>query len=507
MATDRAWHPAAELLARYRAVLTAAWQARHEMAVPSRLADERAFLPAALSLQETPVHPAPRRTAWALMALFALALGWAFVGQVDIVAVAPGRVVVSDRSKVVQPLEAGVVKAILVRDGERVQAGQVLVELDATQAEADHGTLQEQARAAGVELQRAEALLFALRAGRLPVSAHVPAGTVNKPNEGDKADTAGKAGKADTVSAPAAVTKAAAVVSAQDEALLRAEWADIAGRTARLDAELARRQAEIATARAIVAKLEETLPLARRREADFKALSDEGLVPGHASQDRMRERVEQERDLAAQRARLAEVEAALAETNRARDAARAEIQRSLEERAHRARLALAQLDQQGRKSARREQLTRLVSPVAGTVQQLAVHTTGGVVTPAQPLMVIVPEDGSVTAEVTIDNRDIGFVREGQAAEVKLETFSFTRYGTVPATVTRVTADAVADDKRGAVFVATLHFAHDAIDIDGRRVRLSPGMNLSAEIKTGQRRVIDFLLSPVQRTVNESLRER
>jgi len=368
----------------------------------------------------------------------------------------------------IQPLEAGVVHAIHVQDGDRVQAGQLLVELDPTQAEADHGTLQEQARAASVELQRAEALLRALRSGRLA---------------------------------------AAAAITVQDDALLRAEWADIAGRIARLDAEQARRQAEIATARAIVAKLEVTLPLARRREADFKALSDEGLVPGHASQDRMRERVEQERDLAAQRARLAEAEAALVETERTRAAARADVQRSLEERAHRARLALGQLDQQGRKSARREQLTRLVSPVAGTVQQLAVHTTGGVVTPAQPLMVIVPEGGAGTAEVTIDNRDIGFVREGQTAEVKLETFSFTRYGTVPATVTRVTADAVADDKRGAVFVATLHFARDAIDIDGRRVRLSPGMNLSAEIKTGRRRVIDFLLSPVQRTVNESLRER
>jgi hemolysin D len=295
--------------------------------------------------------------------------------------------------------------------------------------------------------------------------------------------------------------------SAADRALLQAEWADIAGRLARLEAEQARRRAEIATLGEVVAKIEATLPLVRRREADFKTLSDEGMVPVHASQDRARERIEIERDLATQRARLSEAEAALDESRRARAAALAEIERTLALRAARARLELAQLEQQGSKSAQRAQLTRLTSPVAGTVQQLAVHTAGGVVTPAQALMVVVPDGGDVTAEVAIDNRDIGFVREGQSVEVKLETFAFTRYGTVPATVTRVSADAAPDDRRGAVFPATLAFARSSIEVDGRSVRLSPGMNVTAEIKTGQQRVIEFLTSPVRRTVSESLRER
>jgi hemolysin D len=140
-----------ELLARYRAVLQAAWAHRAELAGPERLADEAAFLPAALSLQETPVHPAPRRLAWALMLLFVLALLWSILGRVDIVAVAPGRIIVSERTKVIQPLEASVIKSVLVKDGDRVRAGQVLVELDPTMTTADMASVHEQRKASASE--------------------------------------------------------------------------------------------------------------------------------------------------------------------------------------------------------------------------------------------------------------------------------------------------------------------------------------------------------------------
>jgi hemolysin D len=151
--------------------------------------------------------------------------------------------------------------------------------------------------------------------------------------------------------------------------------------------------------------------------------------------------------------------------------------------------------------------SQLTSPVDGTVQQLAVHSVGGVVTSAQPLMIIVPDSTQVTAEVSIANQDIGFVNQGQTAEVKLETFSFTKYGTVQATVDSVTADAVTDDKKGSYYPATLTLSQKDMLIDGKRIPLSPGMSVTAEIKTGKRRIVEFLLSPVQRAGSESLRER
>ena len=166
-----------------------------------------------------------------------------------------------------------------------------------------------------------------------------------------------------------------------------------------------------------------------------------------------------------------------------------------------------QLGQELSKTEQRSRLTQLAAPVAGTVQQVAVHTEGGVVTPAQVLTVVVPRDADVTAEVVVDNKDIGFVHPGDEARIKLETFPFTRYGTIDAIVKSVTADAVSDEKRGAIFPATLTLDRRDIDVDGKRIGLGPGMNVTAEIKTGRRRVIEYLLSPVQRAVSESLVER
>jgi hemolysin D len=290
-------------------------------------------------------------------------------------------------------------------------------------------------------------------------------------------------------------------------AQLRDEWSDITAKLARNAAEIQRREAEIATVREMIAKLEATLPIARRREADFRQLAEQGFMSAHANQDRTRERIELERDLATQRARLAEAAATLKESENARTAFLAETRRNLSEREAAAELRRQQGIQEQAKAAQRERLTTLKAPVAGTVQQLAVHTEGGVVTEAQPLMVIVPTGAQVTAEVTLENKDIGFVRAGQSAEIKLETFPYTRYGTVGASVRTVTADAVNDEKRGAIFPVTLVLARSHVDVDGTAVKLSPGMNLTAEIKTGRRRIIEYLLSPIQRAASESLRER
>lgn len=471
-------HPLRDLLARYRNVFHAAWQARHELAGPTRLADELAFLPAALSLQETPVHPAPRRLACAIVALLLIALLWSIVGEVDVVAVAPGRIVVSQRTKLVQPLERSVVRRVLVKDGDRVEAGQVLVELDPTTASADRTSIDEQLKSAQSELLRTRTLLRAM---------HLPAQAPDLPG-----------------SLPAGWSEADAQAARTH---LADEWSDITAKLARAAAEIQRRQAEIATVREMVAKLETTLPIARQREADFRQLADQGFMSAHANQDRTRERIELERDLATQRARLVEAAAALKESENARAAFVAETRRALGEREAAAELRQQQGVQEQAKAAQRERLTRLRASVAGTVQQLAAHTEGGVVTEAQPLMVIVPEGAQVTAEVTLDNKDIGFVHEGQRAEIKFETFPFTRYGTVAAVVRTVTADAVNDEKRGAVFPVTLVLERSRIDIDGKSVKLGPGMNLTAEVKTGRRRIIEYLLSPVQRAANESLRER
>nr|WP_297384470.1 HlyD family type I secretion periplasmic adaptor subunit [uncultured Roseateles sp.] len=470
-------HPARELLARYAAVFRAAWERREELAGPRRMADERAFLPAALELQETPPHPAPRRAAIAICALFLIALTWAMLGQIDIVAVAQGRIIVSDRSKTIQPLETSVVREVFVKDGDKVKAGQLLIALDSTMTEADSHRVEKERVAALSEVLRARALLQSLTGGGMPLLTTEAVKTMPR----EDADSA--------------------------RFQLQSEWADISAKLAKLQAELERREAEIATAKQLVEKLQSTVPMAQQRERDYKALSDQGFVAGHAGQDRTRERVEQEKDLAMALARQREAQAALAESRGSAASYRAETLRTLRDREAQSDLKLKQLAEEGAKANKRNQLTKLTAPVDGTVQQLAVHTAGGVVTEAQVLLVLVPDEAEVTAEVVLENKDIGFVRAGQQAEIKLETFPYTRYGTVPATVKSVTADAVNDEKRGAIFPVTLVLGKGAIDVDGKPVRLTPGMNVTAEVKTGRRRVIEYLFNPVQEHVQESLRER
>lgn len=476
-ASERPRHPVRELLARYAAVFKAAWERREELAGPRRLADERAFLPAALELQETPPHPAPRRAAIAICALFLIALAWALIGQLDIVAVAQGRIVVSDRTKTIQPLETSVVREVFVKDGDKVKAGQLLIALDSTMTEADSHRVEKERVAALSEVLRTRALLQSLAAGGAPL---LQVEEVESMPHKD-ADSA--------------------------RFQLQSEWADVSAKLAKLRAELERREAEIATARQVVEKLQSTVPMAQQRERDYKALSDQGFIAGHAGQDRTRERVEQEKDLGTALARQREAQAAMAESSGTAAAFRAEVLRTLRDREAQADLKLKQLAEEGAKAHKRNQLTRLVAPVDGTVQQLAVHTAGGVVTEAQVLLVLVPEEAQVTAEVVLENKDIGFVRAGQDVEIKLETFPYTRYGTVPATVQSVSADAVNDEKRGAIFPVTLVLGRAVINVDGKPVKLAPGMNVTAEVKTGKRRVIEYLFNPVRQHANESLRER
>ncbi len=468
-------HPVMELLARYGAIFKAAWDHRDQLAGPNRLADERAFLPAAMELQETPPHPAPRRAVIVICSLFVIALLWAIFGKIDIVAVAQGRIIVSQRSKTIQPLETSVVKSIHVKDGDKVQAGQLLIALDATATQADANRVGQERSAAWAEFLRSQALLKSLAGGGVPqLQSHVELQGLE--------------------------LQAARVQ-------LQSDWADIAAKLSKLDAEISRRRAEIATAEQMVTKLQTTLPLVQQRERDIKGLSDQGFIAGHAGQDRTRERIELERDLAMALSRREETNAALKETEQSRSAYRAETDRLLRERLAQAELKTKQLGEEGVKADKRNALTQLTAPVAGTVQQLAVHTAGGVVTPAQVLLVLVPDDVEVMAEVVLENKDVGFVREGQEATVKLETFPFTRYGTVEAQLKSVSADAVNDERRGAIFPATLVLKQTALSVEGKRIKLAPGMNLTAEIKTGKRRVIDYLLSPVQKHVDESLKER
>ena len=168
---------------------------------------------------------------------------------------------------------------------------------------------------------------------------------------------------------------------------------------------------------------------------------------------------------------------------------------------------VAMLEQELLKADSRSHLMQLIAPVDGTVQQLAVHTVGGVVTPAQPVMMIVPHDNPLEVEAFIENKDIGFVKVNHDAEVKIETFQYTKYGTLHAKITSISHDAINDEKRGLIYSTKVKMDRATINVDGTDVNLSPGMAVSVEIKTGKRRVIEYFLNPLLQYGHESLQER
>jgi hemolysin D len=464
-----------DLFSRYARVLRHAWGERSQLDGANRRGHEAEFLPAALALRETPAHPAPRVVMGLILLFAVLALLWAVFGHIDIVASARGKLIPDDRSKIVQPMETAAVVAIHVRDGQQVHAGDLLIELDATQARADTARLGQDSLYAGLEAARARALLAALESGRPPRLA------------------------------PFAGADAARLAS--EQRLLEGQYGELNARLSRLDAEILRREAESRSTRELVEKLSQTVPITRQRAQDYKDLLEKNFVSRHGYLEREQARIEQERDLAAQLAKQEEIQAALLESRRQRMALIAETRRATLDALSLAEQKAAGLSQELVKAENRGKFMRLVAPVAGTVQQLAVHTVGGVVTPAQPLLVIVPGDNTLEVEAFVENKDIGFVRTGQPAQIKVETFPFTRYGSIEGKVSQVSGDAIQDEKRGLVYAARVKLGKATLGVDSKTVNLTPGMAVTVEIKTGKRRVIEYFLSPLLQYRDESLHER
>lgn len=466
-----------ELLNYYRSAWRHSWRNRKAMDAPPRLSHEVQFLPAALALQEKPVHPAPRYIQWTIMLFAALALVWACFGEIDVVATATGKIVPSGKTKVIQPNEVAVVKAIHVHDGQRVKAGELLVELDSQITGADVERLHSELLAAQVDSARAQLLLQAIK---------------------DKTEPASVSGFI------------ANATPAQQESLQRwvqGQYLELRAALDQSDAQIEQREAEIRSLRASITALSKTLPISRELAADYRGLLEKQFVAKHAYLEKEQILLDQERELAQQKARISELEAALKAAQQQRTGVLAQTRRAMLDLQNDADVRAASLTQELRKAEQRNRLTQLTAPVDGTVQQLAIHTQGGVVTQAQPLMVIVPSDQPVEVEAMLENKDVGFVRPGQAVEVKVETFNFTKYGVVDGTVASVSSDAIDDEKLGLVYSTRIQLKDSAIAVGHGLVDLTPGMAVRAEVKTDKRRVIDYFLSPLQQYSSEGMRER
>jgi hemolysin D len=457
--------------------------------------DALAFLPAALEIVETPPSPVGRAIGVAIVALFCLALTWATFGQVDIVASASGKVVPSGRVKLIQPFETGVVRAIQVHDGQSVKEGDVLVELDPTMTSAEQEHIRSDLIASQLDVARLRAVLS--DSNDLEAAFHPPTGA--SPD----------------------------LVAMQRQFLVR-QTEEHRAKLAALDGQRAQKEAERATVAATIEKLEATEPIFQQRVDILKGLSDKHLGSILTYLEAQQHLTENESDLAIQKSRLNEATAAVSAITENRAEEAAEFHSKLFAELAEAERKAAGLSDDLAKAERRSKLQLLTAPVDGVVQQLSVHTVGGVVTPAQQLAVVVPSDATLEVEAMISNRDIGFVHVGQTAQIKVDTFSFTRYGLLQGRVLSISQDAIVRDapsdraKDNAAnpsnassepkgqdlsYAARVSLDRTHIQLEDALASLSPGMAVTVDFKTGSRRIISYLLSPLLRYKQEALRER
>ncbi len=455
--------------------------------------DEREFLPAALEILETPPSPLGRGVAITIMALFLIAIVWALLGKVDVNATASGRLEPSGKVKVVQPLDFGTVRAIHVQDGDHVQAGQVLIELDPTDTGADRDRLAHDLVRAELDVARLTALKQGIEHG----------------------------GGVGSFVAPA---DASSLQIEEARTAMKAQADEQASKIANITQQISQKQAEAEEVAGTTAKLKASLPLVEQKTRLHQQLRDKGFGTSFALLDAQQQLSETRHEILVQSDRAAQALASQTALERARDATVSEFATHVLEDLSKAEQQRSELTQELVKAQRKSTDTTLRAPISGVVEQLAIHTVGGVVTPAQHLLVVVPGDQALTVEASLPNRDVGFVHAGQDAQVKVETFSFTRYGLIHGRVIGVSRDTSADERgqdpsqpqpaqtpvqppQSPTYTVRIALDRSAMMVDGKLQPLAPGMAVTAEIRTGRRTIIDYLFSPLAKRANESLHER
>lgn len=419
-------------------------------------------------------------------------LGWAALFQLDIVATADGRMVPQSQVTIAQPAEAGVVKEVLVHEGDTVRMGQVLWRLDA--------------RASEAELSRARADLWFKLLSRRRVEAEIAGSTdLSTDQLMDQVQLPG----VERAQRPEPWQRA---IAEQVSRQFRARMSAHGDALLQEESHLRQAQAEWRSARQVKEKLQTTLPTYQRAAQAYRQLLDEGFVGELASEERQREAHEREQDLHTQEATLDGIQAAMAQARQRLTVLRSERQAALASEHLELQSQISRAEQDlAVWQVRREQLETL-APQAGVIKDLAVHQPGTVVQAGAVLANIVPVNEPLLAEVALHNEDVGAIRPGQKVQLKVAAFPFQRHGLLAGEVLRIGPDtsevrpgAAATSGSSGSYLVTVRPASSADS--SLRARLQAGMQVTADVHLGRQTALAYLLSPIQRIATEAGRER
>jgi hemolysin D len=459
------------------------------------------FLPAAISILETPPSPIHVGLLWAICLLATVAISWMYFGHIDIIAIAQGKIQPTGRVKTIQPLETGRVTTLHVQNGSHVKAGDVLIELDSAEAAADE--------------KASETAYLAYEAERVRRKAALDA-VASKTFEKDP-----------KVKWPDSIPDA---IKARETRVLKGDLQQLISSVQSVDAQIEQKQEEQKRLKSTITSQEALVSTLQERVAMRKGLLARGSTPKAAVIDAIEALQAQETNLATQKGQLIEAQAAERVLQRERgkqiDSFVAENEQKLSD----VERQIDEFEQRHNKARQKTEHMTIKSPIDGTVLGLIVTTKNQVLTTGEELMRIVPDDTELEIEAYLQNKDIGFVKKDQQAVVKIEAFPFTRYGALDAVVTHVAHDAVPEPEaqstegnpakatknnyfggaqrtQNLVFPVTLRSQKGTMDIDGVDVPLTPGMGVTVEIKTGKRRILEYLFSPLVEVASRAMKER
>jgi len=493
------------------------------------------FLPAALEISETPPAPLGRAVIWIVFLIVGAAILWAYIGKVDEVAVGRGKVVPAGRVKVIQPAMEGIITAIHVTEGQPVKKGQLLIELDRTMKETDVEGLQKSIDTAKLEIELLKKVSSESDLEKAVLSSDLEDEIKNDLLEFVQAKESEYSTRQESLKL--AVDQSEEQLKIAEYDLKKLENKLIISNEKAESLENIVKTGGVEAANLV--KMEESIKILKELDKKYKRLYESGSVAKNEWLAKHNELTLAQKEYEAQKIRAAREKVTLeSEQNNANDEvalAEKEIQiqkirvrqaesrlketknsiNSLEKERSTSTLSLiveknrqiSELESSLEKIRKGMEFQSLYAPEDGTVQGMASNTIGGVVTPAQPVMSIVPNDTPLIVEASLLNKDVGFVEVGQEASVKIDTFPFQKYGTVKGKIESISPDAFEDEKLGTVYKMKVSLEKQSMMVNGKNVHIVPGMTVSAEIKTGERRIIEFFLEPIIRYADESLKLR
>lgn len=432
--------------------------------------DDYEFLPVALEVIETPPSPLGRLLLWVLAAMITIALIWAILGKVDEVAVTEGKVIPTGYTKIIQAEDKGIVKAIRVHNGQAVKKGDILIEMDTLIDAAELARLRHEVDFQSLQLAR----FLAERDGKPFIC------------EEGKFDPEEIENQRLLYATRTREHRAQVIVYEQGTQQLLASLRHNA---------------------VLINKAGQQLVIASDQLKRVKQLLAKDLISLFEVQRYQQETINYRQELSALREEQARIRHQIVENNSKLEQYRGEWMREIASGISESRRQLYQVSEELKKAQERIRLGTITSPIDGTVEQLVIHTIGAILTPAQPLMWIVPKATLLEVEAWANNRDIGYIRQGQSAEIKVETFNFQKFGTLPAIVKSVATEATEDERKGLIYKIIIVSSQDHFVHGEQKAYLRPGMAVTGEIQIRKKRVIEYFLDPFKTYMSEGLRER